>query len=465
MNTRKCEFCGKEFSAQRNDAKFCSSSCRSLFWKRNKTEVDNEKKFQRQLKGVVDDNPFPVKKTITEMMPNQEFVKMKAKLKEMEDDVKRCQEQKLTFTKQLQSLKNPESGGITLLGAGAGAAIGYNTRDDNDDPDDRLIKTIIGAVLGLLGGAALESLTKEELEKQRQASIKKVSLSIDIVNNTLTLLGIEIAKLKTLMNNTKQFLAVEKEVMEKPPVKQSIPDEKPATINENKHQPNVNKQLTDLVATTSTVNPDSKIISSIDLEKMEYKALNFQGRWNEFFGLPSVNFHCAVYGMSGEGKSTFSIQFANYLAENFGLVIYVSSEEGFAKTMKDKFVNNNAASPNLFLTDVRTYEALLNEVKPNIYNFIIIDSLDNMRIGAQKMKDLRKLFINSVLVTISQSTKEGKMRGSYEIVHDSDIGVSVKNGIAKTVKNRFVEKGRFFEIFEKGKDPESGFMPRNTVKG
>ena len=131
--------------------------------------------------------------------------------------------------------------------------------------------------------------------------------------------------------------------------------------------------------------------------------------------------------------------------------------------MKDKFINNNATNENLFIADLRSFEDIKNEVKPNIYNFIFIDSLDNMRIGPNEMKELRKLFHNSALITISQSTKDGKMRGSYEIVHDSDIAVSVSNGIATTTKNRFLEKGRTYEIFKP--DSGEGLLPWNTIKG
>ncbi len=86
-----------------------------------------------------------------------------------------------------------------------------------------------------------------------------------------------------------------------------------------------------------------------------------------------------------------------------------------------------------------------------------------MRIGVSELKELRTLYSNSALVWISQSTKAGQMRGSYEIVHDSDIAVSVSNGIAETVKNRFLEKGRTFEIFDK--DCGAGITPWNTIRG
>jgi len=74
---------------------------------------------------------------------------------------------------------------------------------------------------------------------------------------------------------------------------------------------------------------------------------------------------------------------------------------------------------------------------------------DNMRIDSDGMKKLRDRYKDSALITISQSTKDGKMRGSYEIVHDADIAVKVENGIATTTKNRFKEKGMGFTVFEK----------------
>jgi hypothetical protein len=372
--------------------------------------------------------------------------------------------QKQTLIQELQSLQNLAGGGITLLGTGAGAIIGYSSAEKNkEDPDKRLKNALKGGIIGLCSGIAVEFLTKDRREKWRQNEIMKVNVRLRELNVKLAFNNSEIDNLKALMDKTKRLITVEKEVEERPVVNLQIQDNKPSEKADNKRQQNVYKPLTAPVNASINVQTNSKIISSAHLTEMEYQALNFQGKWQQFFGLPSVNFHCAIHGMAGEGKSTFAIQFANYLAENFGLVLYISGEEGFSKTMKDKFINNNAATENLFLADLRTFQDLVNEVKPNTYNFIFIDSLDNMRIGALELKELRKIYFNSALVTISQSTKDGKMRGSYEIVHDSDIAVAVSNGIAETVKNRFLEKGRNYEIFEQ--ESNTGIVPWNTVRG
>lgn len=153
--------------------------------------------------------------------------------------------------------------------------------------------------------------------------------------------------------------------------------------------------------------------------------------------------------MPGEGKSTFAIQFAKYLAESIGRAVYISGEEGFTKALRDKFMNNDGVSKYIDIADLRTFDDIIKNIQPEVYNFIFIDSLDNMRIDAEKMRKIRERYKNSALITISQSTKDGKIRGSNELVHDCDISVCVENGIAKTPKNRFKEKWMVFEVFYK----------------
>ncbi len=68
--------------------------------------------------------------------------------------------------------------------------------------------------------------------------------------------------------------------------------------------------------------------------------------------------------------------------------------------MKDKLENNNAYSDNLFFADLNIYNELIEEVKPNIFNFIFIDSLDNMHIGAHELKEIRKNYEYSANISM-----------------------------------------------------------------
>ncbi|MFZ4521083.1 MAG: hypothetical protein ACOYNC_05230 [Bacteroidales bacterium] len=192
-----------------------------------------------------------------------------------------------------------------------------------------------------------------------------------------------------------------------------------------------------------------KIKTSIEVHAMEFKALGFKGEWNDFLGSPSITFSAVIHGLPGQGKSTFSLLFALYLAENFGKVIYITAEEGFSKTMQDKLKLNKASHPDLHIADLKSMDEIKTEVNTNKYNFIFIDSLNVLHIDIEDLHELHKLYQGAAMITVSQSTKDGKIRGSQEIVHDCDIAIEVANGIARTTKNRFQATPRELTIFKR----------------
>lgn len=224
---------------------------------------------------------------------------------------------------------------------------------------------------------------------------------------------------------------------------------------------------------------NSKIQRMKDVASVKRPSLNFTGKWLDFFGIPQTNFFCVIHGMSGEGKTNFSIQFAKYLAESFGNVVFVSGEEGFNPTFQQKIKVLGADSvPNLYAADLRTGEEILTEVQGE-FHFIFIDSVNNMDIDPELMKEIRATYPQSAIIAICQSTKDGKMRGSYQLIHDADIAVKVVKGIAITTKNRFAETMKEFDVFEaygkprlsivkgsknrKGRDGNDNLVFRNTI--
>jgi len=436
--TKKCEFCEKEFSPKRNDARFCSPSCRSKHWATKELTPDNET-IQSQLRGVIsnintekEQEISPVKDNRKEVLTNVKQTLMN-RLNDWQTTAKRLVDEKKMIETSIQKLKVDEKAILSFLGLGLGAWLG-------NQKTGKTSGTIIGGGLGFLGANMitqnLKPLNKQEREKQiliLERGIQQNKSDLIAANNSIMEINGKITKI--------DFELIDLEINELPKQenKKILPKRNPNPIES---KPDFKKQQ--MIAKPKE---NDKIISSMDLSKLKYKALNFTDNWLEFFGYPSVNFHCVVHGLAGEGKSTFCIQFANYLAENFGTVIYISGEEGFSKTLKDKFNNNNAFSENLFVADLRNYQDITKEIKPNIYNFVFIDSLNNMKIGADEMKEIRQRYHQSAVITICQATKDGKMRGSYEVIHDCDIAVKVEKGIAVTEKNRFKEKGAEFEVF------------------
>ena len=239
----------------------------------------------------------------------------------------------------------------------------------------------------------------------------------------------------------------------------------PQQIENNINQPVVTNVYEEENAFEEEANTNNdKLVSSRDLRKRKYNCFPFTGKWKDFFGLPSYSFHLAVHGKPGEGKSTFCVQFADYLAKNFGKVVYVSGEEGLSKTVQDKVINNGIDNPYLFFADIKSYDEIKTEI-PNEFHFVFIDSLDTLRIDAPKLKALKEHYPQSAFITISQSTKDGKMRGSQEITHDTDIAAKVENGVAITTKNRFQARGTEFQVFPSSAKPNSKIMdePKNVM--
>ena len=449
MESKKCLYCNDEINGKREDAKFCSNTCKAKHWEEKKISLPEkeEKSVVSQLRGVLNgaDNGSVAPaannaieqsfKMVEQKVPNLSRVHLDMQFRRL-SDVKKKIDKEIQDLQVKLKLIGSLNGSEWLLGlTGAGALLGNKTTEKKTQG------TILGAMFGLVTGIIVQDATKNSREEDKKRQAKKIQEEIQVRITFLQETDRELKILDEKLKTIPHYHIVQKQV---PVIALKKVEGILSAVNVE-----VAKPLTGLNNDVSLaiINSD-KIISSQHLKKMEFKALNFQGKWNSLFGFPSINFHCVIHGMSGEGKSTFAIQFAKYLADSFGRVIYISGEEGFSKTFKDKFSNNNAESNFLDVADLRTFEDINREVPPESYNFIFIDSLDNMKIDADKMKKIRVRYKNSALITISQSTKDGKMRGSYEIVHDCDIAVKVDNGIATTTKNRFMEKGMTFNVFE-----------------
>ncbi len=443
MSQQACLYCGEEFIGKRSDAKFCTSTCKAKYWEEKKSDESATPKLSEGLRGIVDTQPkAPPKPTTiikTIQVETEVYQKAKVEVEAIQTSVRRLEAQKTALLKQGEEIANRNGGIFYVGGALAGACIADKECKDKG-------KMLLGAAVGLFGGFIADTWDAKSREADKQKGLQEIAKKIKEIDVCLTSIRPVADKMQTTMNLVPRY---ETKTIHIPDFSSFLQAYSPKDaslplLKESKAEPVLQRKAVILPPPQGS----EKIISSEALQGMDYAMLDFQGKWNAFFGYPSLNFHCVLTGMSGEGKSTFAIQFASYLAENFGRVLYVSGEEGFSKTFKDKFINNNAVSPDLYVADLRSYDEIVKEILPDTYHFIFIDSLDNMRIDAEKMKQLRERYKESALITISQSTKDGKMRGSYEIVHDCDIGVKVESGVAVTTKYRFKAIGMEMKVFE-----------------
>ncbi|HCT31018.1 MAG TPA: hypothetical protein DIW31_09865, partial [Bacteroidales bacterium] len=170
--------------------------------------------------------------------------------------------------------------------------------------------------------------------------------------------------------------------------------------------------------------PEPTVISSSELAGMDFETIGLKGKYRELIGDPSVGFSAMVFGLPKSGKSTLCIDFAKYLAENHGKVLYVAIEEGFGYTLKEKFERLGAIHPNLVIA-----EKIPDDLSP--YQFVFIDSVSKAKLASHDLTKLRKDNPKTAFVFIFHTTKEGNFRGQQDFAHDVDVIVEVETGLAK----------------------------------
>lgn len=513
---KTCLNCGDSLHGKRGDSKFCSSSCKAKNWekgKNGKLEGIDQKTFFPTMptsENKMSSEKTEIKKTEAELEPFRNLVgetknvpiekrndfiqEENPLLKELplpekyvnktvqltnlsfsiyQKQLSDCQKdifiieteiKRLTGVIELEKQKN--GNGLYIAGAGSGALLGYNLNEPKaKEPDNRLLYGILGGLLGLGVGRIMDEATLEGREKTKRENIVKFETQKAEYQNRLQILKTKEKQIALEKNKYSPFEQREIKILN-PAYALSVKhnEEVKSKLKNNSAELNGVKQSEQKSTKQVEEFGSDKITSMQNLADMKFSLLDFDGKWKDFFGQPQTNFFCVVHGMSGEGKSHFSMQFAKYLAQRFGNVLFVSGEEGFAPTFQQKVKSLGADIKNLYAGNIRTGKELLTEVPNNKFHFIVIDSLNNMGIDPEVMRNIRKKFNQSAIIAICQNTKDGKVRGSYEIMHDSDIIVKVADGMAVTIKNRFKEKNMSFDVFEVLRKKDSKIISINRKK-
>jgi len=201
-------------------------------------------------------------------------------------------------------------------------------------------------------------------------------------------------------------------------------------------------ELEDLMAEQGI---EGDLINVEELDKVRFRVYEFDGKWHTLIGNPSKNFHAIVYGIPKSGKSIMCVQLANYLAHNFGKVLYIAAEEGYGQTLQQKFKEwATPRSNELFISDKKTFEGINSVAKG--FDFIFIDSVNYAHIDVDELEALKAKNPAAAFITIFQATKGGDFRGSQEYAHNCDVVINVADGIAYG-KGRFAPEGAI-NVFE-----------------
>ena len=181
---------------------------------------------------------------------------------------------------------------------------------------------------------------------------------------------------------------------------------------------------------------DKNTMSSEAFSKMQFTSLGLKGKWLSLIGDPSERWNMMVWSKPGKGKSTLMIEFAKYLAYEFGKkVLYVAKEEGFGATLKDKFVRMAAIDP--LITIASEMPASLGG-----YNYVVIDSVTSLKLNTDDLTVLTKKYPTINFIFIFQATVDGNYRGDKEAEHLVDVSIVInEQGMATCQKTRFGGKG------------------------
>lgn len=182
-------------------------------------------------------------------------------------------------------------------------------------------------------------------------------------------------------------------------------------------------------------NDAKNVVSLRDMQKVQFKTLQFTGDWKELMGTPEQRFSVMIYGQSGQGKSTFAIKFAEYLANNFGAVLFNSAEEGISLTLQDKL--KNLKSNDLFISHQKDFYSMKKHLKTSNCKFVVLDSVNHMNLTPENVEELRNMDRTRGFISIHQVTKTGDFKGDNKFLHNCDIEIVVDNYTPTTKKSRY----------------------------
>ncbi len=181
----------------------------------------------------------------------------------------------------------------------------------------------------------------------------------------------------------------------------------------------------------------NKSVSVKSLLERKFVTIPFEGQWLDLYGEPERNFRSIFYGPGGSGKSTYVLQFADYLGRTYGKVFYNSFEEGISQSLQTRCRNHNiTAESNIFFGDRLTFEDFCEKMKRGRYRVGIIDSLQYMKFTYAQYQKLVELFPTKAFIFISQVNQSGKAKGGSDILHACDMKVYVNRGKA-TIHSRY----------------------------
>lgn len=194
-----------------------------------------------------------------------------------------------------------------------------------------------------------------------------------------------------------------------------------------------------------------RALSVREAENQKKAVFPFEGKWEEAFGHPEKTGVWFIWGNSGNGKSSFTMQLCKELCK-YERVAYDSLEEGYCLTMQESLKRHN-------MIDVNRKFALLdenvNDLKTRLrrrksYNIVVIDSFQYTQMGYRDYINLKEHFPDKLFIFVSHADgKKPRGNAAVSVMFDATLKIWVEGYIA-TSKGRFIGSTGKYTVWDEG---------------
>ena len=173
------------------------------------------------------------------------------------------------------------------------------------------------------------------------------------------------------------------------------------------------------------------------------KPMGFSGVWRKVLGDPECTGSWTIYGLSGNGKTRFTLQLVKYLMSiATNKVAYNSLEEGMSGTFKKGLVESGLSAEHhhrfIFWDKMKLEEMITALKRKRSPNIIVIDSIQYLDINYQTYQDLVEQFPKKLFIWISHE-KGAQPDGTCakKVAYNGHITIRVRDFYAVALKDRY----------------------------
>lgn len=417
--SKACKYCTKTFTPKRKDTMYCCRSCQQQAYKKRKRNTISLAKKEPSMNELKEKLRPKINELGNKIQDLQKQVKKYLKLKQ--DELGNIQQQILKTQSEETTLREVYE-----------SEFSDEKRKENDKQNGQAALIIMG-INGI--SKFLNSKKRISIEDILQKRINQENDLVTNINNVQSkITSLRLSKTGIDAKFDKKINPLNTQIKEL--------EEQKSTLDSSL----IHIKLKEIKAKKHKSRTDIKFLSKYNPN------YQFKGKWKQFIGNPTNPFHILVYGSAGQGKSHFCVQLTKYLSDNFGLLLFVSAEEGTSNTFVDKLDRYNVSEYESKFVSINSHsvdeiEDSIKELQPK---FVVIDSLTTCNISDKQLERLKNLYTNVSFITITQATQQGKARGGTDYEHNCQMVVRIEGGKAFSKKNRFSDsdsKKQDFNIF------------------